>query len=246
MEFSEQLMFTLCREGASLAGIADLSAVPGSAYPRGIALAVPLPAGIVHGIQDHPTPEYLAAYHSLNDRLNALALRCADILQRKGYRAVAQTTSAVTEYGVYRTAMPHKTVATRAGLGWIGKCALLVTPRYGSAVRITSVLTDAPLTADAPVTASRCGSCSRCTDACPAHAVSGKLWTPSLDRDAFFDPLLCRAEARRRAAQHLQREITLCGKCIVVCPYTQAYLDRAEYLASIEPHKTGTLPPYET
>jgi len=40
------------------------------------------------------------------------------------------------------SSMPQKTIATRAGLGWIGKTALLITPQFGSAIRLNSVLTD--------------------------------------------------------------------------------------------------------
>ena len=38
-----------------------------------------------------------------------------------------------------------KTAATRAGLGWIGKTALLVTPEWGPAVRLGTVFTYAAL-----------------------------------------------------------------------------------------------------
>ena len=37
----------------------------------------------------------------------------------------------------------YKMLATLAGIGWIGKNALLVTKEQGSAVRFTAVLTDA-------------------------------------------------------------------------------------------------------
>jgi epoxyqueuosine reductase QueG len=63
-----------------------------------------------------------------------------------------------------------------------------------------------------------------CTNACPGKAISGKLWKADLDRDEFFDPLACRKKARELAAEKIRKEITLCGKCIEVCPYTQSYL----------------------
>lgn len=120
--------------------------------------------------------------------------------------------------------MPHKTVAVRAGLGWIGKCALLVTKQFGSAVRLTSVLTNAPLECDEPVEQSFCGDCSECVKSCPGGAVSGKLWAPGMDREELFSPLLCRKKARELAAQAINKEITLCGKCIECCPHTKKYL----------------------
>ena len=62
---------------------------------------------------------------------------------------------------------PHKTAATQAGLGWIGKTALFVSPRLGPRLRLATVFTDAELPVGEPVTEGRCGSCRRCVDACP-------------------------------------------------------------------------------
>lgn len=96
----------------------------------------------------------------------------------------------------------------------------------GSAVRLSSLVTDAPLPCGTPVTESRCGACTACTNACPGRAVSGELWSPQKDRDSFFHPLNCRSAARRLAAEKIGREVTLCGQCIYACPYTQRYLKK--------------------
>jgi epoxyqueuosine reductase QueG len=124
----------------------------------------------------------------------------------------------------YTTKLPHKTVATRAGLGWIGKSALLVTKEYGSMVRISSILTDAPLKTAKSINTSKCGNCEACKSACPAQAISGKLWSINTYRDEFYNAELCRKTARERAVKGFGIEITQCGKCIYVCPYTQRYL----------------------
>jgi epoxyqueuosine reductase QueG len=131
------------------------------------------------------------------------------------------------EYGNFRNIMPHKTVAVKAGLGTIGKSALFITKQYGSAVRLTSVLTDAPLNIKEPEVESICGSCMICANACPGKAISGRNWSPELNRDDFFDVGACRKKARELAAQALDKKITLCGKCIEVCPYTRKYLFEA-------------------
>lgn len=47
-----------------------------------------------------------------------------------------------------------------AGLGWIGKQTLLITPEYGPRVMLATVLTDAPFKTAKPITESRCGVCS--------------------------------------------------------------------------------------
>jgi len=76
-----------------------------------------------------------------------------------------------------------------------------------------------------PTIHSRCGSCMLCTNACPGGAISGRVWTPELDRDEFFDAMACRRKAREIAAKALNKQITLCGKCIEVCPYTRKYTE---------------------
>lgn len=221
----------LLSHGADIVGFADLHEVPADArcgLPFGIAIAVKMTPAVVRGISGAPTREYYDEYHSLNDKLDMLVNLGAEALTMHGYQAVAQSRAFVSEKNEtdYSSALPHKTVATRAGIGWIGKSALLVTPEYGSAVRLSSILTDAPLQTATPVNTARCGTCMRCTQACPAGAIKGTNWALGVERDSFFDPVKCRKTARERAFASIGIEITQCGKCIEVCPYTQMYTKR--------------------
>jgi epoxyqueuosine reductase QueG len=228
-DITTDLLRALSKAGADLAGVGDLTALPEAqrcGLPYGIAVAVKYPEWVIRGIADMPTRDYYDHYHTLNEQLDALVTLGTRLLIDAGYRAVAQTRAFVQQSETdYSTILPHKTVATCAGLGWIGKCALLVTREFGSAVRISSLLTDAPLMPSAPVDASQCGSCTACTLACPAGAVSGKAWSPGLPRDAFFNAYRCRETAREISGKQLGEAITLCGKCIEGCPHTKRYLD---------------------
>ena len=196
-------------------------------YSRGISIVVAISPSIIAGIGERPTMDYYNAYHSENDKLDKLAVLCAEYIESLGYKAYPQTVTGTKEYGIFRTILPHKTVAINSGLGWIGKSALFVTEEFGSAVRLTSVLTDAPIDCENSAIEPKCGKCMICADACPGKAISGSLWSKEADRDDFFNAMACRLKAREIAAKMLDKKITLCGKCIEVCPYTRRYIERS-------------------
>ncbi len=63
-----------------------------------------------------------------------------------------------------------KAWAKKAGLGWIGKNANLITREQGSFFFIADLIIDVELEADGPIT-DFCGTCTRCIDACPTDAI---------------------------------------------------------------------------
>lgn len=193
--------------------------------PVGVCIGVSLTPSIVAGITRGPTPEYAGEYERVNELLQLLGEHCAAFLQERGFRAVSLAPSIdLKDREKLETDLPHKTVATLAGVGWVGKCALLVSESYGSAVRFNSVLTDAPLPAGEPQGASRCGECVCCVEACPAGAVSGSQWRAGLKRELFFDAEACR-DCASRLGTKAGSDRTVCGICIAVCPHTQRYVN---------------------
>lgn len=229
LNLSNDLRAYLISNGASMVGYADLSALPNEStqgYKYGVSIVAALNKKIISGIGNGPTQEYYNEYIRLNELLDQLDLLASDYLKERGYDAFPKVRSNVTiDETTRRTILPHKTVATRAGIGWIGKCALLITKEYGSAVRISSVLTNAELDAGAPIDHSNCNSCDICRKMCPGNAVKGINWSVDLDRDVFYNAFDC-----RRTAVELSGRIginqSLCGKCIFVCPWTTRYLEK--------------------
>ena len=208
-------------------GVADLSGIVSGELQTGVSVAVPVPRKIVTDLQTAPTREYYEAYHTLNAMLDDIVSCGAEVLKEKGYQAFANSTSAVRKDENWCTPLPHKTVATRAGPGWIGKSCLLVTNEYGSAVRLSSLPTNAPLPAAAPITESKCGACEVCVQRCPAGALTGALWNQTTKREELFHKEICQETQQKRMKAATGIDTDLCGLCFAVCPFTQRYL-RAE------------------
>ncbi|MBQ5754191.1 MAG: epoxyqueuosine reductase [Oscillospiraceae bacterium] len=221
-----ELEALLKSKGAALVGAGDIKGLPGAGeWPVGVAVALPLPPALVAEIAAGPTAAYADVYDQWNARLDEMVTAGAEFLQGRGFAARAQSLAAVKKDENYTTPLPHKTVATRAGLGWVGKNCLLVTPGYGPAVRISSLLTNAPLPTAAPVEQSRCGGCTACQTACPGGAITGTLWQPGLARPALLNWQACQG-AMEKLSRPAGLGHDLCGRCFVVCPYTKQYLNR--------------------
>lgn len=228
MELTEELRGLLYDKGAGLVGVGDMSRVQNCDFGAGVAVAVPLPENVIRDLQKAPTKEYYELYDSLNHKLNEIVMAGEEFLRDKGFDAYAQTTDRVKVNEENVSVLPHKTVAVRAGLGWIGKNCLLVTPRYGPAVRISSLLTNAPLKCGEAVTKSRCGKCSLCVKNCPAQALKGTLWEAGMRREEFVDVRECYKKQVEIMRKETGIETDLCGKCFAVCAYTQKYLKAAD------------------
>jgi epoxyqueuosine reductase QueG len=214
--------------GMHAVGYADLEGLVSgkySGYPRGVCLMRALEHDVIDGIWDGPTRAYFDQYHAVNAELAEAAAKVAALLEARGFcaQAVPPTFHDAELDGGYakdlRTALSHKMLATRSGLGWIGKTDLLVSRSFGPRIRLASVLTDAPLPVCAsPVTESECGSCELCVSACPGNAASGMAWKVGIDRDEYFDPHKCMETCRMFSRLRLGEVISLCGICLCVCP----------------------------
>jgi epoxyqueuosine reductase len=217
--------------GADYFGIADLSEAHNyileqggpeiAQYPFAISIGIVLLDPLVELL---PTREKNGAgilyrhhaYDVVNAALDQIALRVANVLQRAGYRALPIGASRRTDDARICGPISHKLAAHLAGLGWIGKSCLLVTPDHGPRVRWVTVLTDAPLAPTGSSIESRCGDCRECVNACPVQAFTGRSFDPDEPREARYDARSCE--------RHFQDEekrigVAVCGMCLWVCPF---------------------------
>ncbi len=64
----------------------------------------------------------------------------------------------------------ERAAAAKAGLGWIGKNANLISPKHGSFVFISEIITDLELEYGKTIN-DHCGGCQKCIVACPTQAI---------------------------------------------------------------------------
>jgi epoxyqueuosine reductase len=201
-------------------------------FSTAVSIAVSLPWATFGEIKDKPTLIYENIYQTANRILDELAFKTAKSLAIDGFYSLPIPASQVTDEKNWYGAISHKAVARMAGLGWQGKNLLLITRLYGSAVRLITILTNAPLVVDGPVK-NLCGKCTRCQEACPAGAIKGIVTKDHYhDRDEalFFDK--CVAQLKKHSimldtyplkVSERDPEPTyhklICGLCIKACPF---------------------------
>jgi epoxyqueuosine reductase QueG len=168
-------------------------------------------------IQNGPNQAYAEAYRQANDRINRQAVDLSMAIRERGWRALPLATSARTDTRNIKGDFPHKTAATRAGLGWIGRHCQLVTRAFGPWVRLGTVFTDMPMPCGPTVDRSFCGRCDQCVGACPAGALSGTEWEPGLGREKILDVTSCDQWKKDHYFEFNKGHN--CGICSAVCPY---------------------------
>jgi epoxyqueuosine reductase len=185
--------------------------------PRAISIAMRLQPAVVADVVDGPTTAYLDDYRRLNLTLNQVTESLVAMLHLAGNKAerirATMGDADVEDWGAAGV-FPHKTAATQAGLGWIGKTALFVSPELGPKLRLATVFTDLPLPAGAPVTSSGCGSCVRCVEACPVNAGRDVQWQAGMAREELYDERAC-----ERHLDSYEEFDGICGICVAVCPF---------------------------
>ncbi|SHH23165.1 Epoxyqueuosine reductase QueG (queuosine biosynthesis) [Caloranaerobacter azorensis DSM 13643] len=221
LTFREKIIEKAISMGASKVGFAKLeNFLPDnfSHLKTGISIIVRLSDQIMNDVVDKPTHTYFHHYRTVNFLIDQITLAITIMIQNEGYLAMAIPASQTvkTKTDAYTGIFQHKTVATLAGLGWIGKNACLVTEEFGPRIRLGTVLTNMILPYDEPIRNSKCGNCNICVKKCPALALKGNNWYQGMDRDALIDAFACSSYMSEQYKDIGRGSV--CGLCISSCP----------------------------
>lgn len=207
--------------GASHTGVADLRPVHEvwrdafdkeecGLFPSGISICVPEEDDLLDNLPVTDS-EYRTSHYQvkINGALK-IGDRLCEVLKEHGFDA-------------YRLSHPPKNGPTGlfkmighlAGIGWIGKNRLLITPERGPRIALAAVLTDAPLppSAEKPME-NRCGDCTRCIDACPVRAFKPDAFELD-DSLQGFNTGYCALNRGKINPTYWGG----CGFCMKECPY---------------------------
>ena len=147
---------------------------------------------------------YNAHNETVLDGLKQTGYRLARFLTNQGYPSINVGLD-LTDYRTITGAFSFKYAAVQAGLGIIGKNGLLITPLYGPRVKLSVVLTEAPLKGDNIIVEDLCGDCEMCFKVCP----SGALKEPVGEARPNYDRFVCCSFYTANEG---------CGLCMSKCP----------------------------
>lgn len=213
----EQMKSFSLEEGASLFGVTETSAVQDKFHSlsprvlqgldRAITVAFHLSDCVLEDIAEGPTKLYFFHYQRVNVFLDELAIKMTNFIQDHGWQALPIPASQIVDWEKQRAHVSHKHVAQKAGLGWIGRNNLLVSPQFGSRQRLVTVLTSMSLKNDEPLPWG-CDDCRACISSCPSQSIK--------ERSEDFDHIGCyhQIKALVKAAGISQN---ICGLCVKAC-----------------------------
>ena len=116
--------------------------------------------------------DMITIYHELC----RIGYRLTRFLEKNGFRGVWIHPAYPVEWSLETRGLVGdfslRHAAVSAGMGFIGRNNLLVTPQFGPRVRLGAVLTNAGLESSAKKMERNCGDCRVCIDQCPGKAIS--------------------------------------------------------------------------
>ena len=171
-------------------------------YPNAIVLTLEMGKDI---IETTPGPEAQKLNDGTYAKLGHITYALSDFLRAQGFG-----TQVAHPYGSLISFSP---LGQKAGIGWIGKSGLLITPELGPRQKISAIFTSIE---NLPIKRSEdyswipnyCDICSKCIKSCPENAMI-ELKNPNREKEIEFKSELCIGCSQG------------CTYCIEDCPFEQ-------------------------
>ena len=136
--------------------------------------------------------------------------------------------------------------AARAGLGFIGKNAMLISRRHGNWLLLAAILTRVEFTPDPPIrkrfenrdskienpVGLLCGKCTRCLDACPTNAFP-RPGVVDARRCISYQTIENKGVIPRGLRRAIGAHIYGCDVCLEVCPWNRFAREGRRLLLSV-------------
>lgn len=175
-------------------------------------------------LTSHPQWARYARYEDYHDTIKTALEQAGRVLEE-----IYAITSADYRYYVDTGPVLERGWAARAGLGFIGKNAMLISRRHGNWLFLASILTRVEFCPDPPVRRQvsefadvglLCGKCTRCLDACPtqAFAVPGVV---DSRRCISYQTIENKSIIPRELRAGIGTRIYGCDVCLDVCPWNR-------------------------
>jgi len=168
-----------------------------------VVLGSPMPKEAFDNVTD-----YTASRNAMVTKMTDIAKDVAKMINADGHKAKAISgTGGKTVDGKFSGHISLKHAAESAGIGFIGRNNLLLSPEYGTLLWLSAVLTVADLVPSKKIQNRFCDDCNICVDSCPVGA---------LDDPATFKKKECGDHFTLIGGKFEIR----CYKCRTVCPYS--------------------------
>ncbi len=158
-----------------------------------------------------------AMYEDYHPFIKERLFQLADFIQTEAWNG-SDTMQIKFKACVDSVPLAERALAERAGLGFIGRNHMLISPELGNQILLGELITTVELEPDEPMENPSCGDCGKCIRACP---------TGALDFDGGFDARKCISyltiespdEILAEYKNKLGNRIFGCDACIRACPH---------------------------
>lgn len=112
----------------------------------------------------------------------------------------------------------ERSLALKAGLGFIGKNSCLIIPQKGSWYFLGGVLFDLEFSGESQIAKNECGSCTKCMDACPAGAIVAP-YVIDANKCLSYLTIEHKGNIKDILPSGKHKNIMGCDVCQAVCPH---------------------------